>query len=183
MPQAFAKKPRPKSLLIVDGDKLLQQRLAKAMTLRGFKVLTAGSVDEALNKAKQHAPDFAVVDRRLADGDGTIVIEALKRHRPGCRAIIFTGYGSIANAVVAIRMGAVDYLAKPADADDILASLLAPEGYRAAPPETPMSADRVRWEHIQSVYQGCGTNVSETARLLRMHRRTLQRVLARPAPL
>jgi len=132
MPQAFAKKPRPKSLLIVDGDKLLQQRLAKAMTLRGFKVLTAGSVDEALNKTTQHAPDFAVVDRRLADGDGTIVIEALKRHRPECRAIIFTGYGSIANAVVAIRMGAVDYLAKPADADDILACLLAPDGYGTA---------------------------------------------------
>ena len=183
MTQAFAKKPPAKSLLIVDGDKLWLQRLAKAMTLRGFKVLSAGSVDGALDRVTQRTPDFAVVERRLADGDGTIVIEALKRHRPGCRAIIFTGYGSIANAVVAIRMGAIDYLAKPADADDILACLLAPEGCRAAPPETPMSADRIRWEHIQSVYQSCGTNVSETARLLRMHRRTLQRLLAKQAPL
>ena len=170
------------SLLIVDDDKPLLQRLAQAMAVRGFDVVTAGSVSEALAKAAQHAPDFAVVDMRLDDGDGMTVIAALRRHRPECRAIMLTGYGNIASAVSAVKNGAVDYLAKPADADDVMASLLARDGRKPAPPENPMSAERVRWEHIQRVYDLCGRNVSETARRLSMHRRTLQRILAKRAP-
>ena len=119
---------------------------------------------------------------RLADGNGLEVISALKRRRPDARGIILTGYGNIATAVNAVKMGAVDYLAKPVDADDVAAALLAHDGATAEPPEHPMSAVRVRWEHIQRIYELCGRNVSETARRLNMHRRTLQRILAKRAP-
>jgi two-component system response regulator RegA len=128
------------------------------------------------------APAYAVVDMRLADGSGLDVISALKERRPSARAIVLTGYGNIATAVNAIKLGAIDYLAKPADADDVVAALLAVDGKRAVPPAHPMSADRVRWEHIQRIYELCGRNVSETARRLNMHRRTLQRILAKRAP-
>lgn len=170
------------SLLIVDDDKPLLQRLAQAMTARGFDVVTAGSVRDACDKVAQHALDYAVVDMRLDDGDGMAVIAALRQHQPECRAVMLTGYGNIATAVSAVKNGAVDYLAKPADADDVVASLLAGHGMTAAPPENPMSADRVRWEHIHRVHDLCGKNVSETARRLNMHRRTLQRILAKKAP-
>jgi two-component system response regulator RegA len=170
------------SLLIVDDDEPLRQRLAQAMAVRGFDVITADSVSEALSKVAQHAPDFAVVDLRLGDGDGMTVIAALRRDRPECRTIVLTGYGNIASAVIAVKNGAVDYLAKPANADDVAASLLAVGGRKIAPPENPMSADRVRWEHIMRVYHLCGKNVTETARRLTMHRRTLQRILAKRAP-
>ena len=110
---------------------------------------------------------------RLGDGNGLDVISALKKRRPEARGIVLTGYGNIATAVNAVKLGAVDYLAKPADADDVVNALLAIEGRTAEPPENPMSADRVRWEHIQRVYELCGRNVSETARRLNMHRRTL----------
>ena len=119
---------------------------------------------------------------RLGDGNGLDVIERLKERRPDARGVILTGYGNIATAVTAVKMGAFDYLAKPADADEIHAALMARTGERAPPPENPMSADRVRWEHIQRVYELCGRNVSETARRLNMHRRTLQRILAKRAP-
>jgi two-component system response regulator RegA len=170
------------SLLIVDDDRPLLQRLAQAMQARGFSVTTADSVSGALAQAEQDPPDFAVVDMRLGDGSGMDVISNLKQHRSQCRAIILTGYGNIAAAVSAVKIGAVDYLAKPADADDIVAALLAPDGRNAEPPKNPMSADRVRWEHIQRVYDLCNRNVSETARRLNMHRRTLQRILAKRAP-
>jgi len=123
-----------------------------------------------------------VVDRRLGAGTGLDVIVALKQRRPDARAIILTGYGNIATAVNAVKLGAVDYLSKPADADDVVAALLALDGRKADPPENPMSADRVRWEHIQRIYEMCNRNVSETARRLNMHRRTLQRILAKRAP-
>jgi len=170
------------SLLIVDDDRPLLQRLALAMEARGFSVATADSVGEAIAHAQQDPPDFAVVDMRLADGTGMDVVSTLKQHRPQCRTIILTGYGNIATAVNAVKIGAVDYLAKPADADDIATALLARDGCKAAPPEHPMSADRVRWEHIQRIYDLCNRNVSETARRLNMHRRTLQRILAKRAP-
>ena len=174
--------PNDRSLLIVEDDKSFLQRLARAMESRGFTVITAETVAEGLTHLETSSPAFAVVDMRLDDGNGLDVISALKRRRPDARAIILTGYGNIATAVNAVKLGAVDYLSKPVDADDVVAALLTLEGRKAEPPENPMSADRVRWEHIQRIYELCGRNVSETARRLNMHRRTLQRILAKRAP-
>ena len=174
--------PSDRSLLIVEDDKSFLQRLARAMEGRGFAVTTAESVADGLTQLETASPAFAVVDMRLEDGNGLDVISALKRRRPDARAIILTGYGNIATAVNAVKLGAVDYLSKPVDADDVVAALLALDGRKAEPPENPMSADRVRWEHIQRIYELCGRNVSETARRLNMHRRTLQRILAKRAP-
>ena len=174
--------PSDRSLLIVEDDKSFLQRLARAMEGRGFAVTTAESVAEGLTQLETASPAFAVVDMRLEDGNGLDVISALKRRRPDARAIILTGYGNIATAVNAVKLGAVDYLSKPVDADDVVAALLALDGRKAEPPENPMSADRVRWEHIQRIYELCDRNVSETARRLNMHRRTLQRILAKRAP-
>jgi len=170
------------SLLIVDDDKPFLQRLQRAMEKRGFAVAAAETVAEAKESVERSAPAFAVVDLKLEDGNGLDVIEALRTRRPEARAVILTGYGNIATAVTAVKLGAVDYLSKPADADDILAALLQTREQKAEPPENPMSADRVRWEHIQRVYELCDRNVSETARRLNMHRRTLQRILAKRAP-
>jgi len=171
-----------RSVMVVDDDRSFLQRLAKALEQRGFAVTTAESVADGLLQVEAGAPAFAVVDMRLGDGNGLDVICALKRRRPDARGIILTGYGNIATAVNAVKLGAVDYLAKPADADDVVAALLANGNARCEPPENPMSADRVRWEHIQRIYELCGRNVSETARRLNMHRRTLQRILAKRAP-
>ena len=171
-----------RSLLIVEDDKSFLQRLARAMESRGFAVTTAETVADGLTHLETASPAFAVVDMRLEDGNGLDVISALKKRRPDARAIILTGYGNIATAVNAVKLGAVDYLSKPADADDVVAALLALDGRKADPPENPMSADRVRWEHIQRIYELCQRNVSETARRLNMHRRTLQRILAKRAP-
>ena len=174
--------PEERSLLIVEDDRSFLQRLAKALEQRGFAVATAESVADGLLHVERTAPAFAIVDMRLGDGNGLDVISALKRRRPEARGIILTGYGNIATAVNAVKLGAVDYLAKPVDADDVVAALLAQDNIKIEPPENPMSADRVRWEHIQRIYELCGRNVSETARRLNMHRRTLQRILAKRAP-
>ena len=171
-----------KTLLIVDDDKSFARRLGRAMEARGFDVRMADGVQDGLSAIRNHPPAYAVVDMRLEDGSGLDVIALLKSLRPDARAIVLTGYGNIATAVTAVKVGAIDYLAKPADADDILAALLAPPNQKALPPENPMSADRVRWEHIQRVYELCDRNVSETARRLNMHRRTLHRILAKRAP-
>lgn len=171
-----------KSLLIVDDDRAFLTRLARAMEGRGFTVALAQTVAEGLAAIAQKAPAFAVIDMRLVDGNGLDVISELKARRPDARAIILTGYGNIVTAVTAVKLGAFDYLAKPADADDIYAALMATHHDKAELPENPMSADRVRWEHIQRIYELCGRNVSETARRLNMHRRTLQRILAKRAP-
>ncbi len=172
-----------KSLLLVDDDRPFLRTLARAMQKKGFaEVRTAETVAEALEEVRTNPPDFAVVDMRLEDGNGLDVIEALAQTRPEARGIVLTGYGNIATAVTAVKLGAIDYLAKPADADAIFKALVAEPGTKAALPENPMSADRVRWEHIQRVYELCGRNVSETARRLNMHRRTLQRILAKRAP-
>ena len=173
--------PAERTLLIVEDDASFLGRLAKALEARGFAVTTAATVAEGLAQVEASPPAFAVVDMRLADGNGLDVISALKRRRPDARGIILTGYGNIATAVTAVKLGAVDYLSKPADADDVVAALLALEGNKSELPENPMSADRVRWEHIQRIYEMCGRNVSETARRLSMHRRTLQRILAERA--
>ena len=182
MADLVAAMPGDRSLLIVEDDKSFLQRLARAMEGRGFTVTTAESVADGLTQLETTSPAFAVVDMRLEDGNGLDVISALKRRRPDARAIVLTGYCNIATAVNAVKLCAVDYLSKPVDADDVVAALLALEGRKAEPPENPMSADRVRWEHIQRIYELCGRNVSETARRLNMHRRTLQRILAKRAP-
>ncbi len=179
---AKEKIPAERSVLIVEDDRSFLQRLAKALEQRGFTVSIAESVADGLLQVEKAAPAFAVVDMRLGDGNGLDVISALKRCRPEARGIILTGYGNIATAVTAVKLGAVDYLAKPVDADDVVAALLAHENSKIEPPENPMSADRVRWEHIQRIYELCDRNVSETARRLNMHRRTLQRILAKRAP-
>ena len=180
--QPAAKVPSERTMLIVDDDRSFLTRLAKALEQRGFTVVTAESVADGLLQVERSTPAFAVVDMRLGDGNGLDVISALKSRRPDARGIILTGYGNIATAVNAVKMGAVDYLAKPADADDVVTALLSLDSRTIDPPENPMSADRVRWEHIQRIYELCGRNVSETARRLNMHRRTLQRILAKRAP-
>jgi two-component system response regulator RegA len=171
-----------RTLLIVDDDAPLCQRLARAMERRGFVVATADSVAAGTAAASERAPAFAVVDMRLNDGRGLDVVTALRKARPGARIVMLTGYGNIATAVAAVKAGAIDYLPKPADADAVERALLAQEGSAPEPPEDPMSADRVRWEHIQRVFELCDRNVSETARRLKMHRRTLQRILGKHAP-
>jgi len=174
--------PDDRSLVIVDDDKAFLLRLGRAMEGRGFEVRMASSVAEGMDLMREKPPAFAVVDMRLEDGNGLDVIAELGRLRPEARAIVLTGYGNFATAVSAVKLGAVDYLAKPADADEVTDALLAPANAKAPTPENPMSADRVRWEHIQRVYELCNRNVSETARRLNMHRRTLQRILAKRAP-
>lgn len=170
-----------KTLLLLDDDAPLRMRLGRALESRGFQAVLVASVAEAMAAVRSAPPAFAVVDMRLEDGNGLGVVEAIHAARPDARVIMLTGYGNIASAVAAVKAGAVDYLPKPADADDVVRALLACED-GPAPPDNPMSADRVRWEHIQRVYELCGHNVSETARRLNMHRRTLQRILAKRAP-
>ncbi|UJQ93448.1 ActR/PrrA/RegA family redox response regulator transcription factor [Mariluticola halotolerans] len=173
---------RDRSLLLVDDDKPWLTRLERAMERRGFDVRIADSVAGGLAAVAAAPPAFAVVDLRLEDGNGLDVVSALHARRADARAVVLTGYGNIATAVTAVKLGAVDYLAKPADADDVIKALLSDTEDKPEPPENPMSADRVRWEHIQRVYELCDRNVSETARRLNMHRRTLQRILAKRAP-
>jgi len=174
--------PLVKSLLIVDDDEPFRNRLVRAMERREFVVRSAAGVGEAIEMAREDPPAFAVVDLKLLDGSGLDIVPELRELRDDMRVVILTGYGNIATAVAAVKSGAVDYLAKPADADEIEAALMAPPDSHAAPPEKPMSADRVRWEHIQRVFELCDRNVSETARRLNMHRRTLQRILAKHSP-
>ncbi|MGE5271717.1 MAG: ActR/PrrA/RegA family redox response regulator transcription factor [Thiohalocapsa sp.] len=184
-PEATSLQGLPESertLLIVDDDAPLCQRLARAMERRGFVVSTADSVGDGVAAATAHPPAFAVVDLRLSDGSGLDVVGALRAARPEARIVVLTGYGNIATAVAAVKAGALDYLPKPADADAVERALLAREGSTPEPPEDPMSADRVRWEHIQRIFELCDRNVSETARRLKMHRRTLQRILSKHAP-
>ena len=170
------------TLLLVDDDEPFLRRLARAMEKRGFAPETAGSVAAGKAIATARPPAYAVVDLRLDDGNGLDVVETIRDKRPDARIVVLTGYGAIATAVAAVKLGANDYLSKPADANDITTALLAKADGLPPPPENPMSADRVRWEHIQRVYELCDRNVSETARRLNMHRRTLQRILAKRSP-
>lgn len=171
-----------RTLLLVDDDEPFLRRLAKAMEKRGFDVEMAGSVAAGSAIATARPPAYAVIDLRLEDGNGLDVVEVLRGKRPDSRVVVLTGYGAIATAVAAVKIGATDYLSKPADANDITNALLCKGDDLPPPPENPMSADRVRWEHIQRVYELCDRNVSETARRLNMHRRTLQRILAKRSP-
>ena len=170
------------SLLIVDDDNPFRERLARAMEKKGFQVLQAESVQKGKDMVKVKKPGFAVVDLRLGDGNGLEVVKEIQSSNSKSRIIMLTGYGNIPTAVAEIKEGAIDYLAKPADADDVEKALLADPSKKAAPPENPMSADRVKWEHIHRVFELCNRNVSETARRLKMHRRTLQRILSKRSP-
>ena len=171
-----------KSLLIVDDDNPFRQRLARAMEKKGFTVTQAESVKAGIETVKIKSPAFAVVDLRLNDGNGLEVVKEIQKVNINSRIIMLTGYGNIPTAVAAIKEGAIDYIAKPADADDVEKALLADPNQKPAPPENPMSADRVKWEHIHRVFELCNRNVSETARRLKMHRRTLQRILSKRSP-
>jgi len=171
-----------KSLLIVDDDNPFRDRLARAMEKRGFEVFQAQGVKKGIEIVIQKSPAFAVVDLRLEDGNGLEIVKKIQSLNPKSRIIMLTGYGNIPTAVAAIKEGAIDYLAKPADADDVEKALLADPDKKAQAPENPMSADRVKWEHIHRVFELCNRNVSETARRLKMHRRTLQRILSKRSP-
>jgi len=171
-----------KSLLIVDDDNPFRERLARAMEKKGFKVSQAEGVKKGIDAVKNNKPAFAVVDLRLGDGNGLEVVKEIQNSNSNSRVVMLTGYGNIPTAVAAIKQGAIDYLAKPADADDVEKALLANPNKKAEPPENPMSADRVKWEHIHRVFELCNRNVSETARRLKMHRRTLQRILSKRSP-
>lgn len=170
------------TLLLLDDDEPFLRRLGRAMEKRGFAPEMAGSVAAGRAIATARPPAYAVIDLRLEDGNGLDVVEVLREKRPDARIIVLTGYGAIATAVAAVKIGATDYLSKPADANDVMGALLARSDELPPPPDNPMSADRVRWEHIQRVYELCDRNVSETARRLNMHRRTLQRILAKRSP-
>ena len=171
-----------KTLLILEDDAPLRNRLCRAMETRGFTVMDAGTVSDGIDLVRKAAPAYAILDMKLNDGTGLKLVPELRKKRADCRIIMLTGFGNIATAVAAVKAGALDYLPKPADPDQITAALLQTGGDLPPPPQDPMSADRVRWEHIQRVYEQCGRNVSETARRLRMHRRTLQRILSKHAP-
>jgi len=173
---------KDKSLLIVDDDNPFRERLARAMEKKGFVVTQAESVKKGINSVRLNKPTFAVVDLRLGDGNGLEVVKKIQSSNIDSRIIMLTGYGNIPTAVAAIKDGAIDYLSKPADADDIEKALLANSNTKPQPPENPMSADRVKWEHIHRVFELCNRNVSETARRLKMHRRTLQRILYKKSP-
>ena len=171
-----------KSLLIVDDDNLFRDRLARAMEKKGFQVIQAESVKKGISQAQNTSPAFAVVDLRLGDGSGLEVIKEIRKFKKDSRVVMLTGYGNIPTAVAAVKAGAIDYIPKPADADDVENALLASPELKAIPPENPMSADRIKWEHIHRVFELCNRNVSETARRLKMHRRTLQRILSKRSP-
>lgn len=171
-----------KSLLVVDDNRLFCDRLARALSLRGFTARTAMNFAEALEAIKTAPPAFAVIELRLCGGSGLDVIDALMAERADARGVILTGYGSIATAVMAIKIGAFDYLTKPANADDVVVALMAGRVDMPARDEPLMSMDQVRWEHVQRAYETSKRNVSETARQLNMHRRTLQRILGKRAP-
>ena len=171
-----------KTLLIVDDDNPLRDRLARAMEKKGFKVAQAESVKQGIIQAKNSPPAFAVIDLRLTDGSGLEIVKEIQKLKKNSRVIMLTGYGNIPTTVAAIKAGAIDYIPKPADADDVENALLASSEQQAKPPENPMSADRIKWEHIHRVFELCNRNVSETARRLQMHRRTLQRILSKRSP-
>ena len=171
-----------KSILIVDDDNPLRDRLARAMEKKGFKVTQAESVKQGINQAHNEPPAFAVIDLRLSDGSGLEVVKEIRKLKKNSKVVMLTGYGNIPTAVAAVKAGAIDYIPKPADADDVESALLALPESKAIPPENPMSADRIKWEHIHRVFELCNRNVSETARRLKMHRRTLQRILYKRSP-
>ena len=172
-----------RQLLIVEDDDAFARTLTRSFERRGYQVVHADSLESMQVLLKNHQPGYAVVDLKLkGESSGLACVQALHEHDEDTLIVVLTGYGAIATAVAAVKIGATDYLSKPADANDITNALLTTGDDMPPPPENPMSADRVRWEHIQRVYELCDRNVSETARRLNMHRRTLQRILAKRSP-
>jgi len=170
------------SLIIIDDDTPFRERLSRSMEKKGFEVESYGKAKEAKIRLIDKEFDYAIVDMRLEDGSGLEIIKSIKSSSPNTKSLLLTGYGNIATAVAAIKSGAIDYLPKPAEVEQIYDALTSSKETLPPPPENPMTADRVRWEHIQRVFIQCNRNVSETARRLRMHRRTLQRILNKHAP-
>ncbi len=171
-----------KKLLIVDDDLPFRERLSRSMEKKGFDVEISPGFKRSIQMVSDIKFDFAVVDMRLEDGSGLELIKEIQKISPETKSLLLTGYGNIATAVAAIKSGAIDYLPKPAEIDQIYDALTNSKEILPPPPENPMTADRIRWEHIQRVFIQCNRNVSETARRLRMHRRTLQRILNKHAP-
>ncbi len=172
--------PPAPELLLVDDDRIFCQVLAEALTRRGYLVTTVHSVDEALQVVTDEAPEYAVVDLSMPGVSGLVLVKHLREMDAGVRILVLTGYASVATAVEAIKLGATHYLAKPADADTIIAALHQGEGdSNVTVSEKPISVRRLEWEHIQKVLAECDGNVSAAARQLGMHRRTLQRKLAK----
>ncbi len=174
------------SLLLVDDDEVLRERLARAFRDRGLEVATAGNADEALKLARADPPELAVVDLKMPGRGGLDLIAELRRIDPETRVVVLTGYSSVTTAIQAVRLGAAHYLPKPADADEILAAFSRDGGEAVATAsagqaETPSLA-RAEWEHIERVLTDCGGNVSEAARRLGIHRRSLQRKLQKIPP-
>tara|TARA_B100001173_G_C15848719_1_gene487771 strand:+ start:33 stop:560 length:528 start_codon:yes stop_codon:yes gene_type:complete len=171
-----------KEILIVDDDLSFRNRLSRSMEKKGFIVESFSNIKSTSERIKEKNFDYAIVDMRLEDGSGLELIKLIKRLNPNTRSLLLTGYGNIATAVAAIKSGAIDYLPKPAEIEQIYDALMYSKDGLPPPPKNPMTADRIRWEHIQRVFIQCNRNVSETARTLRMHRRTLQRILNKHAP-
>ena len=169
-------------LIIIDDDLPFRNRLTQSMKNKGFNVESFGNAKSSIDRLNEKKFDYAIVDMRLEDGSGLEIIKLIKKVNPNTRSLLLTGYGNIATAVAAIKSGAIDYLPKPAEIDQIYNALISSQDILPPPPDNPMTADRVRWEHIQRVFIQCKRNVSETARRLRMHRRTLQRILNKHAP-
>lgn len=169
------------TLLLADDDPVFAQRMGAALMDRGFDVRIADSVNAAKAAIRSDPADYAVVDLRLSDGNGLDIVSELHAVSPKSPAIVLSGYGNVAHAVAAVRAGAVDFLPKPADADEVRDALLAPPNRRPPPPEHPLNPAEVRRQHIERILHDCGGNVSETSRRLNMHRRTLQRILLRQA--
>ena len=171
-----------KDLIIVDDDNIFRDRLSRSMEKKGFLVESFADSKSTTNRIREKSFDYAIVDMRLEDGSGLELLKLIKSINPGTRSLLLTGYGNIATAVAAIKSVAIDYLPKPAEIDQIYEALISSKDILPPPPKLPMTADRIRWEHIQRVFIQCNRNVSETARRLRMHRRTLQRILNKHAP-
>ena len=171
-----------KELIIVDDDFSFRERLSHSMQKKGFNVENFSNSLETIKRINVKKFDYAIVDMRLEDGSGLELIKKMKQKNPNTKLLLLTGYGNIATAVAAIKSGAIDYLPKPAEIEQIYDALTSSKEILPPPPANPMTADRIRWEHIQRVFILCKRNVSETARRLRMHRRTLQRILNKHAP-
>jgi two-component system, response regulator RegA len=173
------------SVLLVDDDETLRERLARALRERGYEVRTAGNADDAMARVREDSPEMAVLDLKMPGRSGIELLKEIRAHDPATEVLILTGYGSIATAVEATKLGAVGYVPKPVDADEILAAFARMRGEKplsaAAPVETPSLA-RAEWEHIQRVLSDCGGNISEAARRLGIHRRSLQRKLQKYPP-
>ena len=173
------------SILVVDDDEVYRTRLGRAFVERGYEVRTAHDFDSALALARDESPEFAVLDLKMPGKSGLELVQALREVDPATKMVVLTGYGSIATAIDAVRLGATYYLSKPADADDIVAAFARGEAPPLTPPETEYRAPslaRAEWEHINRVLSDCGGNISEAARRLGIHRRSLQRKLQKYPP-